>query len=180
MPKKPRNKTGKVVIDRRHLNIQTIKRWFVLANRKEATIYQEMAHEEFVFVDRLPNTHDAARMQDTVSDSPGRGFSSTGSGTIRHALDRAERNRQDQPLRLFASEISRYIESARKSRRMTQAVMIAEPRFLGHLRKALSKSSKKVVVMEMPREFQLDPKPKQHQQILRKIGKNVAHAPLNA
>lgn len=98
--------------------------------------------------------HGESRLRDTerISDRPGRAFDSFGGG--RHAMETQTDPAEQDAIR-FAAEIARRIEQGRTNGDFDNLVLVAPPRFLGHLRKSLSGGAAKCVKAEIHKEFTL-------------------------
>ena len=81
---------------------------------------------------------------DLASDRPGRAFDSFGSG--RHAMSTGN-SAHEQELMRFADEVADYINKGIAECRFAKIVLLAEPRFLGHLRGKLSSVAASAVIL---------------------------------
>lgn len=96
----------------------------------------------------LENPATKLRDQDRNTDRPGRGFDSVGKG--RHALAPEETGR-DHELQTFAADITQYLSKAHAAGQFRQLVLVAEPTFLGFLRRKLSPPLKRSLSFEVPK-----------------------------
>lgn len=110
--------------------------WIVVANREEATFYKKGSKGKLEVVERLINPEGCLKDHELTTDRSGRGFSSSGAGSIRHALNRRS-NRFDQVAKVFAQKIGKALELARKQGRFSEIEIVADPKFLGLIRKAV-------------------------------------------
>ena len=128
-------------------------RWYVFANRVEAVIFKEGSRKSsFSFVQRLSNPSGHLLASELGSDRPGKGSSSAGAGTIRHALERRS-TKHDHDAKRFAERIAQVLAYHETKGDFSSLVLAAGPQFLGLLRRALSAKVKKRVVQEINREY---------------------------
>lgn len=135
----------------RDLDLSVKTRWYVVANRTEAVIYQDGSDHQFRFVQRLSNVEGKETESQLASDKPGKGSSSAGNGTIHHALGR--NNKHETAAKKFAGQIVHALEVGKKESRYTDLVLVAEPHFLGLLRQSLPRAVQSVVSHEVGREY---------------------------
>lgn len=95
----------------------------------------------------LSNPEAALQDRQRGTDRPGRVFDRFGKG--RHAMAPGETGRQHE-IRRFAHQVAQYLNRARADGSYQHLVLIAEPTFLGCLRKELSATVSKSVSCEMP------------------------------
>jgi protein required for attachment to host cells len=138
----------------RDLDLSRQKRWYLVANRAEARIYQDSPKHPFEFVMKLDNPDGRLTETELDSDRPGRGFASAShrKGIISHGLDKTA-IRHESTAKRFASEIARILESGAHDDRFQDLVLVAEPRFLGLLRAVIPSTVKSRIGLEINREF---------------------------
>jgi protein required for attachment to host cells len=147
---KTRTKSGNTTIDkRRFLPADAPKRWYVVASRVEATVYQDSNGKKFETVKTMLNPDGAKFESELDSDRPGRGTSSAGGGTIRHSLDRRFDHKEKSATN-FASLIAKTLGSAASRKEVTELVIAAEPHFRGLLRKAMPAKVRNLITHEIP------------------------------
>jgi len=95
----------------------------------------------------LNNPDARMREQDRVTDRPGRAFDSFGKG--RHAMAPEETGRQHD-IQRFAHDVAAFLNKGLSADDFDYLVVIADPTFLGALRKELSAALNKRVKLEMP------------------------------
>lgn len=120
-------------------SFRTSTRWTVVANESTAEFYVSQfrnrgLRKEF----ELANDSSRHKLGDLISDSPGRSFDSHGSG--RHSYSDAMDAKEIAAIR-FADKIVDRIVRARQQGHIRDFAVIGAPRFLGHLREALSRKS---------------------------------------
>jgi protein required for attachment to host cells len=104
----------------------------------------------------LENAAASQQEQAFASDRPGRAFDSFGSG--RHALSSSETGREHET-RTFARAVASTLDKGLREQAFTRIVLIATPRFLGHLRKLLSEPAQQAVTAEFAKDLtELDTK----------------------
>ena len=86
------------------------------------------------------------REQDLTSDRPGRSFDSFGAG--RHATEPSTRA-GDQAAKRFANDIARHLKQGRDKGAFDRLIVVAEPRFLGLVRKAIDPDTAKMITLEV-------------------------------
>jgi protein required for attachment to host cells len=98
-------------------------------------------------VTTLTNPDARVRERESATDRPGRTFDSFGKG--RHAMAQEETGQQTK-LHRFANEVADYLNKGMTAGDFEHLVLIAEPTFLGFLRRELSAKSSKSVLYELP------------------------------
>jgi len=125
--------------------------WFVLAHRIGAVIYADKKNHPFYFVDRL-EFQKAKKVSEQVSDRSGRVVSSANT-SIRHAYEPHE-NKTHHLSKVFTKEIAEYLEEARAEKLFDQLVLVAEPHFMGALKKALKPDIRDLIKHEIKHDYQ--------------------------
>jgi len=127
------------------------KTWVLVATASNAEIYScENRNAPLVAVTSL--SHEASRVlrQELAADQPGRVFDSFGSG--RHGMDPENHVRAEEAAR-FAREIVGKLEAGDRNHSFEELAVIAEPGFLGDLRKAMKKHLSDRVSVEVPKNL---------------------------
>ena len=123
--------------------------WIIAADSSRARILQVMDREEHLSeIEDLLNPAARADERDLISDAHPR-FR----GTSGPASDREETSAAEHATDLFAKRVSDYLESARNAHRYDRLHLVAPPKFLGQLRKALGKEVQKLVSEELPKDL---------------------------
>jgi len=135
----------------------------VVASQAEATFYDVQQVGERLQVvgqltDPLAHLHD----RDFKSDRPGRVFdhaplASGRRGATAHHATGGERRPREHEAALFAQKIAAELEQARRNHRFDRLIVMAEPRFLGMLRKALPDSLNSTVIAEVAKDLAQQP-----------------------
>jgi protein required for attachment to host cells len=127
------------------------KDWIAVADRSRCRIFaQETRHGPLEEVLDLVSSSSGLKNQDINADRPGRTFDSGGQG--RHALGPSVDPANQEAIR-FAKDVSMQLDAARKNRAFEQLYVIAEPRFLGHLRAAFHRPLQDVVAAEISKDW---------------------------
>jgi protein required for attachment to host cells len=118
------------------------KTWVVVADRSRARLFS-VATPKGPLEELEDLVHPEARSHegDLTSDRPGR-------SNDQHVLG-AENSARDQQAHEFAREIVVRLESGRVEHQMEQLIVVAAPDVLGMLRKTMSGSLAKLVVLEI-------------------------------
>jgi protein required for attachment to host cells len=130
------------------------KLWLVVADAGRAAIYSAATprgslSEVVDFIDpenRMPE-------QDLARDRPGRTFDSGGAG--RHAMEPSTPPGEVEEAR-FAQLLADAVDRAKDQDRFEHLGLVAPPRFLGVLRKSLSKDAARRVVLEVDKDLTLE------------------------
>jgi protein required for attachment to host cells len=93
-------------------------------------------------LDAFAHPQGRLRNRDIDSDRPGRSFDSVGSA--RHANDTEDRA-TDHLAEIFAAQLSEILERGRVAHRFGRLVLVADRRFLGKLRQALTVQTLRLV-----------------------------------
>jgi protein required for attachment to host cells len=111
-------------------------RWIVVADEATAEFYEQ--EKKYSPVRKGLVMHNEAakkKMDDIITDSGGRSFDSFGAG--RHTMAKEKTGPKTQEAKVFAKQIAARIIAAKNSGQIDHFGIIAAPRFLGLLRKAL-------------------------------------------
>lgn len=121
----------------------------VACSAAEARLFlAEKRFGPWTVVDTLKNPDATLREQDHHSDTPGRSFDKFGRG--RHAMS-PEVSARQQDLLTFAQEIAQYLAKSHAAGQFNKLVLVAEPTFLGYLRRKLSAALKRELCCEVPK-----------------------------
>lgn len=125
--------------------------WIAVADRGRCRIFaQETRHGPLQEVLDLVSSRATLKNKDINTDRHGRTFDSGGQG--RHALASSIDVASQEATR-FAKDVSTQLDAARKKGRFGRLYVIAEPRFLGHLRAAFNRPLKDVVAAEIGKDW---------------------------
>ena len=126
-------------------------KWLVVANRVSARLFVVRERgKSLSLVESLE--HPAGRLHGRAleSDRPGRVFDSHGEG--RHALGSAV-GASAQVAETFAHQVAKRLRAARNDHAYDELVLVAEPRFLGLLRRALDSATSAAVVASLDKDL---------------------------
>jgi protein required for attachment to host cells len=127
------------------------KIWVVVADEAKARILStSKSTEPLVEVQSLSSSEAYDREQDLVSDKPGRG--SNGSGQGKHAMDEKTTHKEQYAIR-FAKELADFLEKNQHKKTYMKLIIVAAPRFLGLMRKEMSKSVSELVSLEIDKDL---------------------------
>lgn len=131
--------------------------WVVVASSTRCRIFAQHKHSgPLEPVAELEHPEGRLRARDLASDRPGRAFDSEGNG--RHAMGQPVDPTVQENIR-FAKTVADKIDAARKKERFGRLVLVADPRFLGHLRSGLSSATRQRLTTELQKNLaDADPK----------------------
>jgi protein required for attachment to host cells len=125
--------------------------WILVANRSGARLFESAAPGEGLRLLR-DIAHPEGRLtnHDIGSDRPGRSFDSHGPG--RHAMGKEHDETEQMAIR-FAKQLSLLLDEGRAQHQFAKLILVAEPRFLGHVRKALSRETSALVSASLDKDL---------------------------
>lgn len=126
--------------------------WVVVANRGFAEIFSTQGIGrpwEMVWSCEQPEAR--LKNADLETDRPGRTFDSNSRSAGRHAVSGADHT--DELIQQFAKKVSDYIEHKGKERSYGHLILVAEPKFLGELRKDLGKNAEEKLVGSLDKDL---------------------------
>ena len=111
--------------------------WVVVADSSRARIFKaETALGPLQELATLAHPEGRLHAHELTSDLPGRAFDSSGQGG-RHAMEQNLDPKENEALK-FARQIAGYLENGQNENQFARLVLVAAPKFLGHLRQSLS------------------------------------------
>lgn len=123
--------------------------WIVAADASRARILQVLDRERRLSeIEDLYNPAGRLQGREITSDAEPR-FR----GTAGPANDREAGSAVQHEVELFAKQIADYLDKARTAHRFDRLHLVAPPKFLGQLRKALGKEVQKRVEQELPKDL---------------------------
>lgn len=127
------------------------KDWVVVADRNRCRIF-EQAKRNGPLEEIADLVAPAARLKnrDINTDRPGRAFDAGGQG--RHAMSSSVEPIEQEAIR-FAKEVVTKLDDGRQSGRFARLYLIAEPRFLGHLRQGFARPLQEHVAAEIDKDW---------------------------
>jgi protein required for attachment to host cells len=131
----------------------------VIANQIEARFFDTFGRRQpLIPAGVLSNPSGRLHDQDLDADRPGRVFNGSaragqsGRASLRHGAD-GERSTRQHAIESFARRIGAELEKARLAHRFDCVVLVAEPGFLGRLRKALPAAVRAQVAASIPHDL---------------------------
>lgn len=126
--------------------------WIVAADEHRARIFEvEGVESNFHEIEDFINPEGRMREQDLTSDAKGRYFGK-GERVMGHTAEpNVSKTQHEQDM--FAKQISDYLDKARMEHRYDKLRVIAFSKFLGMLRKNMSKESQRLVVDEVSKDI---------------------------
>ena len=131
--------------------------WIVVADAARARIFSaEGPVAPIESLEQLVSPEARLHDRDLASDRPGRSFDGAGAG--RHGTDAATSPKEHEAHR-FAKTIADHLEQGRIVDSYTRLILVAEPHFLGLLRKAISPETTGLITYELDKDLsKFDPK----------------------
>lgn len=119
------------------------KTWVVVAHRGGARLFENKGPGKGLDLLReIDHPEGRLKNREIDTDKPGRSYESHGGA--RHAYDK-ERESTTHVAEQFAKQISGILDEGRNRQAYGRLVLVAEPRFLGNLRSALSRETASMV-----------------------------------
>ena len=126
------------------------KDWILVANSVYADIF-EIEGKKLSKIEHIKFPEGRLKGSEILSDRPGRGFESMGSGA-RHALS-SEVDPHTHEQQVFAHNIANLLTKAKDQNRFEQLHLIVPPIFLGILRDIFSDHLQKCIYQEIAKEI---------------------------
>ncbi len=128
--------------------------WIIVANSSHATIYRMTKFPKMEQISTFDHPESRLHDIDLVSTRPGRGFEST--GTTRHAYQQMTDPKHTE-IDIFAKSLSDYLDAAFLKGDFSRLYVVANPSFLGLLRKHLNAKTQHSVVGEIAKDMTEQP-----------------------
>jgi protein required for attachment to host cells len=126
--------------------------WILVANRIGARLFENPGPGQGLRPVRdISHPEGHLRNQDINADKPGRSHDSMQTGG-RHAMGK-ENDPKEQELTRFSRHLAEILEEGRTHNRYARLILVAEPRFLGHLRTALNKKTSGMVSATLDKDL---------------------------
>jgi len=125
--------------------------WVVVASSTRCRIFAQ--HKQNAPLEQLEELeHPEGRLhdRDLATDRPGRTYDSAGPG--RHGMGQALSPTEHENIR-FAKTIASRLDAARKRDAFDRLVLVADPRFLGHLRQGLTPNTRSMLTTELQKNL---------------------------
>lgn len=125
--------------------------WILVAHRGGARVFENQGPGKGMnLLQDIPHPEGRLKNKEIGADKPGRSFDSLGVG--RHALGK-EQDPAAHIAEQFAKHLSTLLDDGRHQQRYTKLVLVAEPRFLGNLRAALSSPTAALVTATVGKDL---------------------------
>jgi protein required for attachment to host cells len=125
--------------------------WILVASRTSATIFASRGpHEAIAVAEQIENPRGRMQSSELEEDRPGRSFDRAGHG--RHSLS-SEEPARDRVEHEFALQLAALLDLRRCEGIYDQLIMIAGPKLLGMLRKAISEPTRRLIKAELNKEL---------------------------
>lgn len=125
--------------------------WVVSADAGRARIFELNGKERHLQeIADLVNPEGRASERELNSDAQGRYF---GRGERTQGHSTGDANSVGHANEMFSREVGRYLEKARNEHQFDRLVLVAPPKFLGLLRRSLSKGVQSTVTEEMDKDL---------------------------
>ena len=132
------------------------KDWIAVADKARCRIFRQNGRNGPIEeIEDLISATTRLKNQDINADRHGRrAFDSAGQG--RHAMGNSLGPIEQQAIR-FAKEVIEKLESGRKQGSFDRLYLVAEPRFLGHLRQSITRPLKELIAAEIDKDWTSQP-----------------------
>jgi len=125
--------------------------WILVAHRGGARVFENKGPGKGLnLLHDIPHPAGRLKNKDIGADKPGRSFDSR--GQARHALS-SEQEPTAHVAEQFAKQLSSMLDDGRNQHRYGKLVLVAEPRFLGNLRAALSPPTAALVTAAVDKDL---------------------------
>lgn len=125
--------------------------WILVAHRGGARLFENKGPGKGLsLLHDIPHPEGRLKNKDIGADKPGRSFDSHGQS--RHSLS-SEQEPTAHVTEQFAKQLSTMLDNGRNQQRYGKLVLVAEPRFLGNLRAALSSPTAALVTATVDKDL---------------------------
>ena len=125
--------------------------WILVAHRGGARLFENKGPGKGMnLLHDIPHPEGRLKNKDIGVDKPGRSFDSHGQS--RHSLSK-EQDPTTHVAEQFAKQLSTLLDDGRSHQRYAKLVLVAEPRFLGNLRAALSSPTAALVTATVDKDL---------------------------
>lgn len=125
--------------------------WILVANRASARLFEGTGPGKGLrLIREIEHPEGRLTNHEMGSDRPGRSHDSLGQG--RHAMGK-EHDEAEQTAIRFAKQISLLLDEGRTQHQFKRLVLVAEARFLGQLREALSRETSALVMASLDKDL---------------------------
>lgn len=127
-----------------------MKTWVLVADGSRARFFVREKNRSLTESEILISPEQRLQEQELVSDRAGRAFDSRGGA--RHAMEPPTTKRQQVAID-FARRLTEELEQLRRAGELERLVLVAPPRFLGHLRSQLSSETQQLVALSVDKDL---------------------------
>ena len=128
------------------------KHWYLVGQRAGARIFEQQGiAPELTLIHRFENPDGLLKTSELVSDHQGRSDSSDMHGG-HNAVGEDEVQRK-QVLEKFAHDIGTYLEKEAEQHMFQSLVLVAEPHFLGVVKKAIGKATSHLILESLVKDL---------------------------
>lgn len=125
--------------------------WILVANRAQARLFEHTAAGKGLRLVRdIEHPEGRLTNHEIGSDRPGRSFHKSWTGTSPMGKEHDE---AEQTAIRFAKQLSLLLDEGRTQHQFTRLVLVAEARFLGQLREALSRETSALVMASLDKDL---------------------------
>ena len=125
--------------------------WVLVADAARARIFSvDSPQANLNPVEQLVSPEARLHDRDINADRPGRAFDSFGEG--RHAMGTNTDPKEQDAIR-FAREVADHLEQGRVGNRFDRLILVAEPHFLGLLRKSIKPPLGQLITLEINKDL---------------------------
>ena len=134
------------------LLINKRKTWIVVADESQAIVYEKKTKSKpMQELFSIANEEGRKKSRDLISDRGGRSFDRFGDG--RHTIVKEQSGPKKRAAAAFAKKIAHRINKAVRDGTCDEFALISAPRFLGVLRRALTKTGKNAPGLSIDKEM---------------------------
>ena len=151
--------------------------WYLVTNQKTAKVFTETTSRgRLVLLKQLENPLANVRNRDMVRRQAGMGIRSAGVGGTPYS-EKQRSDPHEEAAYQFAKEIMKFLDSEKRQKNFETITIIAEPRFLGKLRSAMSKNLSRVVLEWVQKDLLKEPLKRLTQDLLslKRVSPELSH-----
>jgi len=127
-----------------------VKTWILVADGSRARFFPREKNRSLTESEIMVSPEQRLQEQALVSDRAGRSFDSRGGA--RHAMEPPTTKRQQVAID-FARRLAEELEQLRQAGELERLVLVAPPRFLGHLRSQLGAETQQLVALSIDKDL---------------------------
>lgn len=131
--------------------------WCLLASQTEAKIITKTSDKELKVVKEFRNPLGRTRNRELIRKQAGMGMKSIGRGTVKYS-ETKRHSPHEVAAEQFAKKVSNYLEEQFQKNNFKSLTVVAEPKFLGKLRAAMTPELRKLIIKSLAKDLQKTPK----------------------